>query len=424
MSFKSNKSTTSLKKTKPGPITYGVLGQQAASRLGHILSGAIDVPSNIPDGAGEGEFPTLQCVPAHMTTSLATRLRKRDISSDVFFVGDWVSRVVASDPAVLDSNKQQKGEDQEEEQQDLCKEDTIKLMFRLKGCTERDFMSEIRDIFLAVVRDMTDGACDEDTVPDHLLAGAYIHQMTVINAPDLGEEAFEAVFSLCSGEDVPKTVVFHFCGSPIVKGPMVDNFGFPTRLENMFELTKGLDWLSSMKPLSRKSGRVTPEDDSGVSISDADSLRTVSPVDPTNGGASNGPDSTVPSARPRRKSPHIPDFLRFRMAGALNATPGCSTIVVNPETDIVSDVGNGLHEIGEGFSQQLENGLHIAYEMILVCMPCMKSKDDKDKKDEQTEDAVPESRSPVVQESPTRSEVDSPEQQRQSKMARIHTLEI
>ena len=51
---------------------------------------------------------------------------------------------------------------------------------------DRETLGQCRDVFINCLRSTVPGGCSDDDVPDHLLAGAYVRQMTMVLSPELG----------------------------------------------------------------------------------------------------------------------------------------------------------------------------------------------------------------------------------------------
>ena len=97
----------------------------------------------------------------------------------------------------------------------------------------RELLNSTRDVVIRCIHTCIPGDPD---VMDHMIAGAYMRTMMVVNSPEHGPRAQTALFSVASFEDQPQTLVFKFVAGADAIEPATEPADMPNCSPAMISL--------------------------------------------------------------------------------------------------------------------------------------------------------------------------------------------
>lgn len=236
----------------------GTLDRPQLACTAGLLQRPIYVASALPDT--EKGFPTIKINPAKFCEQILTECQAEELPTSMFLVEDHAGLVLEKDSRLCqaklsesmspDSGTDSDGSDTEETVKNKPDYRSTTFLFWIETTVRnpehtREILNDTRDVIIRCLRNNMPKTPETDDVLDHMLAGAYLRQMMVVNCPEQGANAQTAIFCVASFEDSPQTLVFKFlAGSSQGYNAPAGPLNFPKYCQAMIALEKAhLQWL-------------------------------------------------------------------------------------------------------------------------------------------------------------------------------------
>eukprot|EP00040_Diaphanoeca_grandis_P039746 m.260014 g.260014 ORF g.260014 m.260014 type:complete len:388 (+) comp39055_c0_seq1:428-1591(+) len=252
----------------------GTLDRPQLSCIASLLQREIYLTSGLP--ITETGFPTIQLSPANFLEDIIVESLAEELPISLFLVEDHAALVLEKDKRLChlsysESMSPDSGSDSDEDadSEKNHRISTFLLWINKKSTSPgftREMLNDTRDIIIRCIRNALPKTPETDDILDHMLAGAYIRQMMVVQSPDQGPNAQTAVFCVETFEDFPQTLVFKFlAGSDQQFSGPVGPMNFPTHSQSMIAIERTqLKWLSepaAMKVAKPSAKKILPTKD-------------------------------------------------------------------------------------------------------------------------------------------------------------------
>lgn len=268
----------------------GTLDRPQLSCIANLMQREIYLTSGLP--ITETGFPTIKLAPGTFCDHILDESDKEEIPSTLYLIDDHANLVLQKDTRLChatlsESMSPDSGSDTDEDNDkndaDVEHRTTTFLFWINKKSNSpeytREMLNDTRDVIIRCIRKSLPQNEETDEILDHMLAGAYIRQMMVVNTPEQGPNAQTAIFCVETFEDFPQTLVFKFlAGSSSTPEGLIGPMNFPIHSNAMIAIEKPhLKWLSSSiaksvaKPPQKLDKSITAPSDSE---SDSDDNQT------------------------------------------------------------------------------------------------------------------------------------------------------
>jgi len=218
----------------------GWLAQAEIARLGVVLNTPVIIQSSLP--AVETGFPKFPLYPSHFYADVVDRVEAHGLSTTSWLIGTRASAVLDHTETEADeytpSPRATPDSDEAEADRLVDTEPTAgttefdsprgalqirqsRIRVVITSPCPRDDLGMIRDAVLMAIRGAVAAAAPPaeaaglgaDEVPDHMLAGAYLRQMMVVEEPGSGSGTCTAIFTFASFDDRPEVFTLEFQAS-------------------------------------------------------------------------------------------------------------------------------------------------------------------------------------------------------------------
>jgi hypothetical protein len=236
-----------------GVDLHGTLDRPQLRCLASLLQRSIYVASALPNT--ETDFPVIKIAPSNFISQMMVENVNEELNASMYIAEEHAAMVVDKDPRLLsqeglsESMKEDQVDADNSVAEDGNDEDRMTtVVFWLRNKTQntehtRELLNSTRDVVIRCIRACIPGDPD---VMDHMIAGAYMRTMMVVNSPEHGPRAQTALFSVASFEDQPQTLVFKFVAGADAIEPATEPTDMPNCSPAMISLNAAdVTWLGS-----------------------------------------------------------------------------------------------------------------------------------------------------------------------------------